>query len=314
MRIGSLFTGYGGLDLAIQGELVWYSEIDPAACSVLSSHHPGIPNLGDIKTVDWSSVPRVDILTGGYPCQPFSSAGLRKGSNDKRHLWPHVREAISHLRPGIVVLENVRGHLSLGFSSVLADLADLGYDARWGVVRASEAGAAHARARIFIVAEPSEKDASTQVVSDSEHDGSSSSSSWGGLRAGVASGWGEVEEEGEWEFAGGVGSRVAEWGEFGFAIERWERIVGRVAPAPLAPFGDGVRINPVFVEWLMGLPSGWVTGRGLSLADEIRMLGNGVVPQQAQLALSLLGLGGVVRCGGLADLPPVAFGAVVGVA
>ena len=74
MRVGSLFSGYGGLDAAVQsvmgGDLAWYSEIDPAACTVLAAHHPGVPNLGDITTVDWEGVPPVDILTGGYQPMP----------------------------------------------------------------------------------------------------------------------------------------------------------------------------------------------------------------------------------------------------
>lgn len=158
MKIGSLFSGYGGLDMAVaahfDADLAWYSEIEPAACTVMAAHHPNVPNLGDITTVDWASVVPVDILTGGYPCQPFSHAGKRKGKNDERHLWPYVRDAIGALGPLYVVLENVRGHLTLGFADVLADLAGVGYDARWGVVRASDAGAPHQRARIFIVAYP----------------------------------------------------------------------------------------------------------------------------------------------------------------
>lgn len=158
MRIGSLFSGYGGLDIAVQaeigGEIAWYSEIEPASCRVLEALHPGIPNLGDITKVDWADIPPIDILTGGYPCQPFSQAGQRKGQNDERHLYPYVSAAIDALRPALVVLENVRGHLTLGFGDVIADLSRMGYDARWGVVRASDAGAPHGRARIFITAHP----------------------------------------------------------------------------------------------------------------------------------------------------------------
>ena len=117
MRIGSLFSGYGGLDLAAQqyfgGDLTWYSEIEPSACKILAAHHPIVPNLGDITAVDWATVEPVDVLTGGYPCQPFSHAGKRKGSSDERHLWPFVAVAIDALRPRVVVLENVRGHLTL---------------------------------------------------------------------------------------------------------------------------------------------------------------------------------------------------------
>lgn len=88
MRIGSLFSGYGGLDMAVMdtlgGSLAWYSEIEPAACTILAAHYPGVPNLGDITTVDWATVPPVDVLTGGYPCQPFSHAGQRKGGHGLR--------------------------------------------------------------------------------------------------------------------------------------------------------------------------------------------------------------------------------------
>ncbi len=84
MKTGSLFSGYGGLDMAVGGDLAWYSEIEPAACKVMEENHPGVPNLGDITEIDWSDVPRVDVLTGGYPCQPFSHAGLRKGSCHNR--------------------------------------------------------------------------------------------------------------------------------------------------------------------------------------------------------------------------------------
>jgi DNA (cytosine-5)-methyltransferase 1 len=153
MRVGSLFTGYGGLDMAVGGDLAWYAEVEPAACKVLAAHYPGVPNLGDITQVDWSAVEPVDVITGGYPCQPFSNAGKRKGKDDERHLWPYVRDAIGAIRPRWAVLENVRGHLSLGFADVLADLADLGVSARWGVVRAADAGAPHNRARLFIVAD-----------------------------------------------------------------------------------------------------------------------------------------------------------------
>lgn len=155
-RIGSLFTGYGGLDMAIEevtgGTLAWYSEIEPAACKILESIYPDVPNLGDIKKIDWNEVEAVDIITGGYPCQPFSTAGKREGEFDERHLWPFVRHAIDVLRPQRAILENVRGHLSLGFKEVLMDIADLGFDAEWSTYKASDVGAPHRRERIFIIA------------------------------------------------------------------------------------------------------------------------------------------------------------------
>lgn len=96
MKIGSLFSGYGGLDMGVQmvfhnAEPAWFVENDQGPARILAHHWPGTPNLGDVTSVDWSAVPPVDILTGGYPCQPFSTAGKRQGETDERHLWPHVR-------------------------------------------------------------------------------------------------------------------------------------------------------------------------------------------------------------------------------
>lgn len=157
-RIGSLCSGYEGLGAAVQsvigGELAWVADNDPDASRLLAHRFPGVPNLGDIKSVDWLSAGAVDVLCGGYPCQPFSQAGRRLGAADERHIWPYVATAIDLLRPGQVVLENVQGHLTLGFDIVLADLAALDYDAEWMVVTASAAGACHRRARLFIVARP----------------------------------------------------------------------------------------------------------------------------------------------------------------
>ena len=162
MRIGSLFSGYGGLDAGVQsvlgGSVAWHVEFDKHPSAILAHHFPDVPNFGDVTAVDWSTVEPVDVLTGGYPCQPFSHAGKRKGTDDERHLWPHVRDAIGALRPRLVVLENVAGHLTLGGPGVVGEIAGLGYDARWGVVRAADAGAPHRRARLFIVATPDAED------------------------------------------------------------------------------------------------------------------------------------------------------------
>jgi DNA (cytosine-5)-methyltransferase 1 len=157
-RIGSLCSGYGGLDLAalavFGGEPAWHAELDPDAATVLAHRFPGVPNLGDITALDWSALPAIDVLTAGYPCQPFSTAGQRKGEGDERHLWPHIAQAIRVLRPQLVILENVAGHLSLGFGTVLGDLAALGLDAEWLVCKASDLSAAHERARLFVLAWP----------------------------------------------------------------------------------------------------------------------------------------------------------------
>lgn len=161
MRIGSLFSGAGGLDRAVEavfgGCTVWHCEQDPAASKVLAYRWPGVPNLGDITAVDWSQVEPADVLCGGYPCQPFSAAGRRKGTSDDRHLWPYFAEAIRCLRPRFVVLENVAGHRSMGFDSVLGDLASMRFDAQWCSVRASDVGAPHRRERLFVLATDTER-------------------------------------------------------------------------------------------------------------------------------------------------------------
>lgn len=118
LRVGSLFSGYGGLDLAIEhitgGETVWFSEINRPVARVFSHHWPNVPNLGDIATVNWSDVPPVDVLCGGFPCQDVSMVGKRAGlvPGTRSGLWSHMAEAIEALQPGLVVIENVRGLLS----------------------------------------------------------------------------------------------------------------------------------------------------------------------------------------------------------
>jgi DNA (cytosine-5)-methyltransferase 1 len=275
-KIGSLFTGYGGLDMAVPGELAWYSEIEKSACKVLAAHHPDVPNLGDVKAIDWATVPHVDILTGGYPCQPFSNAGMRKGKNDERHLWPYVRNAISTLRPKLAVLENVRGHVSMGLTDVVADLASVGYDARWGVVRASDAGAPHQRARVFIAAYPN----------SGGHGKQQNTFRMGGMEERSKS---EASER-QWSRRKLDAGSNTDWAKYTDAVMRWETVTGRCAPFPIIHIDKKDRVNPLFVEWMMGLPEGHVTGHGLSVAQELKMLGNGVVPQQATLALKLLGI------------------------
>jgi DNA (cytosine-5)-methyltransferase 1 len=155
MRVGSLFSGIGGLDLGLERAamtVAWQSEIDPYARRVLARHWPDVPNLGDITTIDWKDVPRVDLICGGYPCPAFSQAA--RGRNVAPNLWPWMRDAIAALRPRYVLIENVAAHLGRGFSSVLADLDALGFDAEWATLTACAFGAPHTRRRLFALAYP----------------------------------------------------------------------------------------------------------------------------------------------------------------
>ena len=155
MTFGSLFAGIGGIDLGLERAgmtCIWQSEIEPYACQVLKKHWPDIPNLGDIREIDWTAVERADVVAGGYPCQPFSQAGRRAGGDDPRHLWPLFADCLRVVRPRYALLENVPGHLSLGFGQVLGDLAALGYDAEWDCLPAAAFGAHHRRDRLFVIA------------------------------------------------------------------------------------------------------------------------------------------------------------------
>lgn len=162
-RVGSMFSGFGGLDQAVTdvfgGRVVWHCETDPAACAVLAHHHPDVPNLGDVSLVDWSTVPPVDVLAAGFPCQDISPAGKGAGIGGARSgLWRHIVDAVRHLRPAFLVLENSAVIRVRGLDRVTADLAGVGYDARWTSLRASDVGAAHQRHRWFCLAYPAHPD------------------------------------------------------------------------------------------------------------------------------------------------------------
>jgi site-specific DNA-cytosine methylase len=111
------------------------------------------PIWTDLKTFPWDSFRgRVDILTGGYPCQPFSSAGKRAGADDPRHLWPFIADGIRRMAPRVCFFENVEGHITLGLREVIAELEKLGYQTAWEIFSAAECGAAHQRRRVFLLA------------------------------------------------------------------------------------------------------------------------------------------------------------------
>jgi DNA (cytosine-5)-methyltransferase 1 len=119
---------------------------------VLAKHWPGVKIYDDVRTIDTSELPRIDLLHGGYPCQPFSLAGKRGGHADERHLWPAMLEVVRSTKPTWVVGENVAGHITLGLDDVLDDLEAEGYETRTFVFQAFAVGAKHGRERCFVVA------------------------------------------------------------------------------------------------------------------------------------------------------------------
>lgn len=164
MRIVSLCTGYGGLDRAVEqvipgARTVLVSDIDKGACKILALRYPHAPNIGDFTTYDWTGV-ECDILTAGFPCQPVSNAGKRKGTTDDRWLFDDILAAIGRMAapPRLLVFENVLGLLTANggdaMARVVEGLASIGYVGRYGTLRASDVGAPHKRERVFIVATP----------------------------------------------------------------------------------------------------------------------------------------------------------------
>jgi len=162
-----LFSGIGGFSLAFEAtqkiETVAFCEIEEYPQKVLKKNFPGVPIYNDIRELvnngstrpiwgegKWQEI-ECDILTGGYPCQPFSQAGKRKGEKDDRHLWPFMLEIIKQKRPKFIVAENVAGHITLGLDNVLFDLEGEGYSARAVVLPASSVNAHHRRDRVWVI-------------------------------------------------------------------------------------------------------------------------------------------------------------------
>lgn len=155
LTVGSLFSGIGGLDLGLERagmRIVWQVEIDPYCRKVLAKHWPHVKRYEDVRTIDWREVEHVDLICGGFPCQPVSCAGKRLGQQDERWIWPEFARAIRALRPRFVLVENVPGLLVRGMGDVLGDLAACGYDAEWQVLPAAAFGRPQLRWRLYIVA------------------------------------------------------------------------------------------------------------------------------------------------------------------
>ena len=155
MKVGSLFSGIGGLDLGFERagfDIAWMCEKDLFCRSVLAHHWPGIPIYEDVHDLSSESVPGVDVLIGGFPCQPFSVAGKQRGHEDERYLWPEAMRLVRELRPDWCCFENVPGIRAIGADRVCEDLESEGYSVWPLVVGADDVGAPHKRKRVFFVA------------------------------------------------------------------------------------------------------------------------------------------------------------------
>lgn len=336
---GSLFTGYGGLDMAVEeifnAKTVWVSDIDNGILKILGHRFPSIKNIGDISKVDWNDVEPVDIISGGSPCQDISSSGKLLGMTEgtRSNMWVEMRRAIQILKPKYIVWESVHGVLSSKADSgmeycegcmgnarnqhalqalgrVLGDLASIGYDAEWRGIRASAVGAPHMRKRIFLVAKLPNAHIievpSTYVMQPNKNKliPTPRAMQWQNRNNHIFYRDPKQPQNLEnvlWYVVPGLNGEDAfeknssgqyahiNWGKFYNAINHWEQVTGRTAPPPVefSHQYQGYKISAAFVEWMMGLPAGWVTAvPEITRSESLKALGNGVIPQQAKLAIS----------------------------
>ena len=302
MRMLDLFSGIGGFAYAAQQvwgddlDIVAFCEIDPYCCKVLNKHWPETPIMGDIKDVtketladtnigrlegasskesrannvirnsgERSEENRIDLLTGGFPCQPASIAGKRKGKADDRWLWPEMFRVIRELKPAWVIAENVRGLLTLEsgmvFEHCCADLEGEGYEVQPFNIPACAVDAPHRRERIWIVAY---SDGSRQYSTEKGKAGNDTRGSGSDVADTASQRWrpeGSTskaisQSKTEQRFAGCSSGKE----EDAFChAERGGRS-GEPRGRPGTQFKDGCRwgqLNPTWVEWLMGFPGGW---------------------------------------------------------
>lgn len=279
----SLFSGIGGLDLAAEWagfETVGQCEYADYPTKILEKHWPDVPRWRDIRTLtkenfyEKTGLRTVDVVSGGFPCQPFSVAGKQEGKEDDRYLWPEMRRVVAELEPSWVVGENVPGILRIAASDVVQDLESIGYDVVVFDFEAASVGAAHHRERIAFVANRrcSREQSSAKGRSEARDRACNSGKALAYADCGAMRNDGENEREADrekhaFDNAGHAGREVVSdaegrWkqGEFGEWIEAWrsgscrrwaaEPDVGRVA---------------------YGIPD---------RMDRLKCLGNAVSPQQ----------------------------------
>jgi DNA (cytosine-5)-methyltransferase 1 len=270
--VGSLFSGIGGIELGLERaggyRTRWFVENEPYAVAVLKKRWPGTPVYGDITGLDFGKLPKVDMLTGGFPCQDISNAGKRAGIEGSRSgLWTYFREAIRQIRPRIALIENVSALITRGFDAVLADLASLGYDAEWHCFPASAVGAPHQRDRVFIFATRGDvADSNTKRLQRRQE------------TRNIGSG----RENREQQF-GGQGADVAD-SECQFRDTRTrERIHTEQPKAKRQNISDGSCKNKRTQGWWAAEPELGRVAHGVpNRVDRIKCLGNAVVPQVAE--------------------------------
>ena len=309
----SLCTGYGGIERGLElagfeHRTIAYVEIEAFAIANLvtkaqSGQLAPAPVWTDLKTLPVECFrDRVSVITGGYPCQPFSSAGKRAGKDDPRHLWPYIRDIIQAVRPVRVFFENVEGHISLGLSSVLSDLEEDGFRTTWGIFSAREVGAPHQRKRVYIMADSTSDDARTNLRNVESEDGTEGrpkvKKQKGSRQSRDSSEDVAHSDNGQRELQNKeirAGRDTIIDGSYQLAYSESQRVQGLWASGQQEPCahgqekismreGEGSRE----AQWPVEPGLGRVVDGCADRVDRIRLLGNGVVPQTAAKAWRVL--------------------------
>lgn len=155
LTFGSLFSGIGGMDLGLERagmRCLWQVEKDEYAQRVLAKHWPDVSRFADVRDCGRHNMQSVDVVAGGFPCQPFSVAGKRRGTEDDRNLWPEMRRLVAELQPAYIIAENVPGLVGLYLDTVLTDLENIGYTTWPITLPAAAFDAPHIRERLFVLA------------------------------------------------------------------------------------------------------------------------------------------------------------------
>jgi DNA (cytosine-5)-methyltransferase 1 len=279
LTVGSLFSGIGGFDLGLEraGMVVkWQVERDPWCQKILAKHWPAVPRYTNVEDVG-SNLECVDLICGGFPCQPVSVAGQRHGTADDRWLWPEFRRVVGLLRPRYVLVENVPGLFTANgghaFGEVIGDLADLGYNAEWTVLSAADVGAPHLRKRVWIVAD-AQRSRSRLQPRDTETRGQRGEHSRASQPTLVSPDNGPSRAKGTDTGREDVADadRTGPQGRELLPKRRGER-VARTSRMADAPIGGQWRTEPDVGRVADGIPR---------RVDRLRGLGNAIVPQCAE--------------------------------